>query len=117
MNQKNQLHNDDFSIAVDEVLLKLSKQYGIALPKDDYLLVHLFLNKEIIIQALDDKLEQVKSENDRSKTFFRESLITLIKQFNEREKEKETQIKRLITVSTISLIIAMLSMVIVFFIK
>jgi len=107
----NTLHNDSFSIAIDDVLLKLSKEYGIALPKDDYLLVHLFLNKEIILSALDDSLEKIKDENERNSNYYRQSLIALAKHQNEIEQQHNVKIKSLLVVSGLSLLVSMIAII------
>jgi len=106
----NKHHNDPFSIAVDKALLKLSKEFGIALPKDDYVLVQLFLNKEIINLSVNSEVKKLASENEKSKQFFREALVKLTKQHNEKIKTYEKIIIGCLVTSTVAIILAVISL-------
>lgn len=104
-------HNDDFSIAVDKALLKLSKDFGVALPKDDYVLIQLFLNKEIIEAMMDQQVLKLSKENEKSKEFFRGALVKIAKQHNEKIKSYEKIFKVALITSVLALIVSMLSLI------
>jgi len=63
------------------------------LPKDDYILIQLFLNREILAATLDREVKRLSAENDRSKAFFRETLVMLTKQHNDKIKNYELMIR------------------------
>lgn len=119
---ENETHNDGFSIAVDKALLKLSKKYNISLPHDDYVLVQLFLNKEVLSEMLESEVESLVNENQKSKVFFRKALIELTKQHDSQlktlEKFFENRFKKLIftslTISTIALLISTILLILNF---
>lgn len=96
-------HNDDFSIAVDKVLLKLSKEYGFSVHKDDYVLTQLFLNKEILESMLSKEVKKLTDENDRTRQFFRDALIKMTKLHNEKSNKQDKIIKLSIIVSSIAI--------------
>lgn len=104
-------HNDDFSIAVDKALLKLSKDFGFSIPKDEYVLVQLFLNKEIVEIMLNKQVKKLAEENEKSKKFFRDALVTLTKQHNEKIKSYERIIKASLISSSLALIISIVSLI------
>jgi len=87
------MKGDVFDQAVDKALLKLSQEYGISLPKDDYILIQLFLNREILAATLGQEVNRLATENDRSKAFFRETLVLLTKQHNDKIKRYELMIR------------------------
>lgn len=107
---ENNTHNEDFSIAVDRALLKLSKDYNISLPKDDYILVQLFLNKEILNETFANEISELKSENLKTKKFFRDALAMLTKQHNEKFNSKfesfEKIVKICLVTSSLSLLVS-----------
>lgn len=117
----NKSHNDELSIAVDNALLKLSKDYNFSLPKDDYVLAQLFLNREILCEMFSIKTEELNSENLKSKKFFRDALAMLTKQHNEKIKELnskserlEKQVKISIVISTASILLSSLLITLMF---
>lgn len=83
---ENEHHNDKFSIAVDRALLKLSKDFGVSIPKDDYVLIQLYLNREIIHSMMKEETLILRAENEKTKQFFREALASLTKKHNEQIK-------------------------------
>lgn len=95
-------HNDRFSIAVDDALLKLSKDFGIALPKDDYILIQLFLNKEIIKLMMEEDIKKLNSENEKAKLYFRKALVQIAKENNKVFKKYNQKIKILLIISTLT---------------
>ncbi len=104
-------HNDSFSIAVDKALLKLSKNFGIALPKDDYVLIQIFLNKEIIEAMMTQEVKRLCDENEKSKKYFRDALVALTKQHNEKIKSYEKIIRASLISSSLALIISIVSLI------
>lgn len=87
------MKGDVFDQAIDKALLKLSQEYGISLPKDDYVLIQLFLNREILATTLTQEIDRLAAENDRSKAFFRETLVLLTKQHKDKIKSYELMIR------------------------
>lgn len=104
-------HNDDFSIAVDKALLKLSKEFGFSIPKDEYVLVQLFLNKEILEIMMNKQVKRLSEENEKTKKYFREALVTLTKQHNERIRSYDRIIKASLLSSSLALIISIVSLI------
>lgn len=102
-------HNDEFSIAVDKALLKLSKEFGVSIRKDDYVLIQLFLSKEIIELTLKTEIDKLINENVKTKNYFREALILTSKQHNEKIKTYQKIVTVSIIVSSVALLISMIS--------
>ncbi len=75
-------NDDQLSIAIEKALLKLSTEHGIAIPKDDYVLCQIYLNKAILdsmfeghTEVLKNHLNNVMSEGEKNKDFFKQALI------------------------------------------
>ncbi|NRA71973.1 MAG: hypothetical protein HRU24_13205 [Gammaproteobacteria bacterium] len=84
---------DPYNKAIDNALLKLATEFNIAVPKDDYLLVQLFLNKEILSELYKNEFIKLKTENSKSQNNLRKASIILVKQHNLNIKKYERLIK------------------------
>ncbi|WP_166426111.1 hypothetical protein [Paraglaciecola sp. 20A4] len=99
MDQQNS--SSDFDKSIDKVLLKLSKEYGIALPKDDPILIQLYLNKEIFTQTVNESMSKLIEENKLTVQYFRKALSSLAKDYNENlENQKKKAESDLIEINS-----------------
>lgn len=106
----NDKHKDEFSIAVDEILLKLSKKYNISIPENDYVLVQLFLNKEILQLMIQKEINSLKTENAKTIKYFRDALAIIAKRKSNskpiEKKDNSFLLKICVGLSSLSILIS-----------
>tara|TARA_R110000744_G_scaffold111651_1_gene209856 strand:+ start:1646 stop:2080 length:435 start_codon:yes stop_codon:yes gene_type:complete len=129
MDQQNP--SNDFDKSIDKVLLKLSKEYGIALPKDDPILIQLYLNKEIFTQTVNESMSKLITENKLTVQYFRKALSSLAKDYNdnlENQKKKtesdlmemnsfKSSMRRIVIILSITSLASLIASLIMFYLN
>lgn len=109
-----QNQNDPFSVAVDKALAKISKEYGIAVPKDDYVLIHLILNRELLSMTIEKEALAISKETDKTNDYFRKALVELASKHSKIIEENNHFMKKQRQLTLFNSVLVVLSVVIVF---
>lgn len=111
MNASKKQNDDALSITVDKALLKLAKDYGIAIPKDDYVLCQIYLNKAILDVTFNDLINSLATENEKNKKFFKDAMIISAKKNHQIELKYKKYTLGILCLSSASFIGMCLSLI------